>query len=854
MFTLILALLPQATASLSLDPTPQRRTPVVRSVAPAPAPTVHTDDLVLNDGTYTVADFLELLETPAPTPTNPSSLPDPRHGGLTPSGAGHPLGSEESVLADVDELALFMPSYGAPSGVAWMREDFRVGQFPLAGTLFDSSAIGQIFDAETGNVDDDPESEVVLLQQFAGSSVVRVVCIDRQPDGSYVWTLLTELAGGSFDASDARLALGDFDADLRDEVAVALNDHHLGSGGQSSWLRVFDDPASGFGEVFFFQPTTGHVALWPRAADLNGDGLDELLVVREGDSVNPGTLWVRVFHGERGVPTFLVDQPQTDWVGLHDGGTTPVGCKLAIGNFDEDLAEEVVFVAMIDGSSPYSPLTPSAMRLRPFEYDAGVWSPIGSGTSFTHTSASTGASLRGNGWDVETVDRFARGRDEVCILRGRSGGNLQLEFFELDVDGWVSTMPVTVAIPRAAQQSSGLELAVGDGDGDGAEDLYFAALEGSASTRPFVYGNLLGGLGTTPVVYSIQNLSISGASRAPVLAPGDFDADGLRVRYTGVTELRVSDPIPLVLLTAAPTKAGIAQNHDASAASYTLSTSSSQAVGVSIGVAASASAGVEVDLLPGLLTASAKATMEVAFARTQTVSEQLTFVQGFSGSYDADVIVFQGPLFRSSEYQILSSHDGTLVGSTFRIDVPLASRTYKWTVDYYNPRVRSEYQLGSTLLPHTIGDPQSYPTSNQMQALVDTYVAWRHPATTAVGQGSGSNQLAIALATESATEDQLDMSLSLEAEFKIGVSTFGVGLTLSTGVMYSLSNSFETLYEGSVGDIGAADYATWSYDFGLAVYQYGRLADAMNRPTGWVPGAYPMTVVAFWTDPTGSGY
>jgi len=829
---------------------PGGRTPLALVPAQEAVEPVDASTLELNAGTLTVADFLGLV-TPASGGSSPLAGPGAGRGLRPGSGAGHPLGREDMVLSRLGEAALFMPSYAAPAGISWVREDFKVGQGIFPGTSTSSSALGQIRDAAAGNIDDDAEEEFVLLQQLAGSSLVRLVRVDRV-GGSFVWTLLAELSGGTFGADDGRIVLGDFDGDQRDEIAVTLSDFALGTAGQRSWLRVYDDPEEGLGEMLFSDHPESHTGLWPEAADLDGDGVDELVLVREGDSTNAGTVRVRAFHCGAGQSVFPASQPQADWAVLSDGGT-PVGAKLAIGNFDFDAAEEVVLVFMQDASSPFTPDAPSSLRLRPFQYDDGVWNT--SGSSFTYASTSVGSPLRGNSWDVATVDRFARGRDEIAILRGSPGGNLRLDFFELVQDTWVSTTPVTLTIGRAALAGSGMCLAVGDGDGDGTEDLYFAALEGTAASRPLVYGNLKGGNGQLPVLYSIQNQSVSGTSHAPVLAAGDYDGDGLRVRFTGNQELSVSDPIPLVLLTAAPTKAGIAQNYGSSETSYSVGSGSGQAMGVSVGVAASVSAGVQVEAFNGLLGVTAKATMESAFQLTHTVASTTTFVQGFTGSADADVIVFQGALFRSSEYEILASpNDPTQTSTRFWIDVPVGTNTYKWTVDYYNPRVRSAYQLNGALLPHTVGDPRTYRTRNQTQSLVSSYVGWMHPARTAVGQGSGSNQLGIELANESTTEGQLEVSLSLEAEVLIAGRTFGAGITLSTGAMYSISTSQMTVYEGSVGDIAAADYPTWSYDFGFAVYQHGRTADPLNQPTGWLPGAYPLTVVTFWTDPTGSGY
>ncbi|MEM6676055.1 MAG: hypothetical protein AAF726_24610, partial [Planctomycetota bacterium] len=80
-------------------------------------------------------------------------------------------------------------------------------------------------------------------------------------------------------------------------------------------------------------------------------------------------------------------------------------------------------------------------------------------------------------------------------------------------------------------------------------------------------------------------------------------------------------------------------------------------------------------------------------------------------------------------------------------------------------------------------------------------------------------------------------------------------VSATSGSAYSVTTSEFTVYEGVVGDIDLpVDYDAWLYDFGVAVLQPGRLADASNDPVGWESGARPLTVVTFWTDPNGSQY
>ncbi|MEM9803353.1 MAG: hypothetical protein AAGA20_23750 [Planctomycetota bacterium] len=787
-------------------------------------------ELGINQGTLTLADF-----EPAPVPFDPTN----------------PYGEGDLMLSECVEVAFFTPGadHEYPlTGAQWIREDLLSGGAIVPGTHETCCVVRKIRDAVAGNVDADPEDELVAVQlvpQAGGTNAVRVIVGNRNASGGVSWTTVQEYASGSVTNRDASIAVGDFDGDFRDEIVVTSSSKYEGLPGNVSWLRVLDDVEEGCGEMLYFYRPEGHCSMRGYAADLDGDQIDELILGLEGDTTSSGRYAVRVYRGGEDVDQLTEVH---GWRYLN-AGVNGFGGKLAVGDFDGDRTDEVAFVGALGGVGG---LSSAWVRLHEWNGAAG----------FTLTSSHsqplfTGTHhARGKSFDVCAVDRFGGGRDELALMSDVEGGDYEIDLIAWDADDlqWsVSTVP----IDRPAPLGAAVRVRAGDGDGDGAEDLFFGITEGYWATwKRAVYGVARVGPTPTATVLGDDWFWLDGVTNPPVVAPAELDGDGLRVRFTGRRTLNVSDPIPLVLLAAPPTKSSISQNYSASRTSYFEAAGSSEAIGVSSSATISFLVGFEAQDVTGAFGASVKGKTENRFTSTETTTTRTTFLSGFSGDADHDVIVFQANLYESYEYEILSSPRPSLIGAYYTLDIPIDSNTYKWTVNFYNASVRDPYVIGPDLLPHTIGDPSSYPTLAETQAHVDRYVGWRVPQDAAVGQGSGTRGLGIDLVTESATSEQRESTASLEMEFKAGFGVVGGSYAATNGEVYETVVSEQTVYESEVGDIlDWVDYQNYGYDFGLAVYKYGRLADSQNVPTGEVePGTYPMTIVTYWVDPTGSEY
>ena len=736
----------------------------------------------------------------------------------------HPLGVGARFLTERNETALVVP--GAAN---WLLEDVDNDRADVVGG--NSLFTGNVRSIASGNLDDDAGHEIVAVA-ILPSGAMSVSMADRTPTGAYEVTHLFDVAQESWPYIDARIGLANFDRDSRDEITLVARNARFGSYGNRAWTRLFDDPVAGTNLIHWTYRGHGHADMEVLAADVDADGANEYAVAMRGDSTSINRVEVELYQDR------VNDASMTRIMGwdylAYDGPS-----KVVVGDFDGDGIDE--FGSVTQDSNGYN--------VKRWRYNGSELVQVGS--TFERHAHNDGN--RYDTWDVTAFDRNGNGIDQMAILDRYGSDQMFVTFHGIAPNGsWIyegSYLTLVVTGSFAAT------ITAADSDADGKDELFFDVLADNGSK--FVYSGYYkehpAPFWDWPAVRPVVSELLP-----PVSAPGDFDADGLAVEYLGKS-LRLADPIPLVLLSAPPTKAGIDQNVDNSSTSYTVASGTSESVGVTNSASISVSVGYESEDPFGAFGASAKATISAELARTSTTTERVTIVQGFSGSPLEDVIIFQGTLYRMYEYVVVGSSRPEDIGIEFSIDEPVGSNVYKWTVPYYNDNVTFANRIGSDVLPHTPGDPASYRDWFEMGPVADRYVSWATgdgDNDMAVGQtDGGTNQIAIELETEQTNEEQRTFEATVESEFKAGGATVGASASLSTTSLYSISVSQTTAFEGVVGDIGnPTDYDNWSYDFGMVVYQNGVLRNANNDPIGNESGKRPYLIVSYWTDLTGSEY
>lgn len=772
----------------------------------------------------------------------------------------NPFGAPETRLTERAEVALLVPSYAAaaPPGDLRILEDETNGEAPIPQGTSPDAFGQQVRAVAAGNLDGDGEEELIFAVAAGGGLSLRV--FDERPDGLMGWTELV-FTSTSLPLDQIEIVTGDFDGDKRDEIAVTLSrSPHVSLVANRTYMWVYDDPQEACRLMAFryWGDDDGygsHASYRMAAGDVDADGRDELVLVRRGIGFDSQmtllgsslrmSLWGWSETSDDMEP-LTQQQPTLATPFNLPANAHPV--KIVIGQFDDDEAEEVLV------TTPYA--RSGGMSVELFLYDHsgpnGSFHLMGRGD---FAALLNGDPYYDAAYDVCAVDRFGQGRDDIALFRKVSGGLSIVDCLRYDQasDAWtaervfddVATYSVDTLTVRAA-----------DTDANGAEELYASYCWGSGDYKAVWVFAIEDGPAPTNRRIASYGSNRPGPTVPLTIVPLDLDADGFEVRYTGVSEYVVSNPVPLTLMAAVPTKAGISQNTDFSGTSYSVGSGTGVETSLITSTTITAKLGADWEDISGLFGASAKATFARETSTTNTVSSRTTFVTGYTGAYDDDVIVFAAHLYLTHEYEIVSAPDPGTIGALFTIDQPVDTNVYKWTVPFYNASVNPDRRIDTDLLGHTIGDPRTYRTRSQMQQHTSGFVGWASQGGVTVGQGNGFNRLEIDLEFENATTEQEVVELGAEASFKAWGASVEGSFSAGDGSAYTVSTNGRTVYEGVVGDIADhGEYQLWNYEWGMAVYHPWRLSDLFNNPTGsWLPGGYPLTVIDFWVDPTGTGY
>lgn len=760
----------------------------------------------------------------------------------------HPFEQRETTLLRREETAVYVPTGANGTGFtldhpqkAFADMNASPAQALLGMTTFDTSA---------ANIDDDGNDELVAVGAVPGGLSVRVA--DSDP-----WHVFGGLAGfeipGTFE--HAWIEAADVDEDGRDELLVAA----VTSTGVVATL--FDDATALYAPLGDVKSGAGE-EIAVAFGNFDGDRFPELAVLTDEGS----TLKLELFDDARAGWASLgsISEDQT---GLVDQwGLDVRGLSLEAGNVDGDAQDELVL--FVDGKSEdTSSGKGTADDILSIGIDVkavtgGVASfGIISGTNRNFPAPNEVAYRYTNRypWRAILADSNDDGIVETFVVDRHFGDNsvvvdLFHEVYGTDAKSWTVAPPlVTVDDDVVYNAPVHLAKVTGRSNGLGADvialvrdddmlETYRVTLDTTEipSSDPLKESTF----SFTQRMETLPAKTISSANDQVFVTGGDWDADSLRLRFTGEKWMALARPRPIVILAAPPAKAGISQNYGETTTSYAVSATSSSSKGNEFSVSDKVTLSFEVSF-PGadFISAGASASMSQQFTRTHTKTESVTYGKEFGGAYPKDVVVFNGTLCARYRYEVLSGGDGAEVGSFMTIDVPQETRIYKWTVDYYNKALDGiATPIDETVLTHTVGDPASYMTAEQKNQLKGSG-AWVWPVASPVGQGPGADTVYIAVGEE--VSDESATTVSTEYGGKAGAF---VSAEYTRGYddtsLYSVTLSKETVFTGTIGDIDLDDdYENWRYSYGLVVF-----------PTT-LDGGEQVRVVSYWTEGLiGDGY
>jgi hypothetical protein len=759
----------------------------------------------------------------------------------------HPLDGRESRLLRREETAIVaLSGSGALAGAS--LDDAEHAFAALAATPGGELGGFTPLDMVSANVDDDGNDELVSVGLNGTSLVLRVV----DSEGSELFGSSDGFSQDDASYKFAALRAQDSDDDGRAEILIAA----VTATGVS--LRLYDDAEHGYALLkdVYSGPGEEIAAVF---ANLDDDRRPEIAALIDAGS----DLERRVFDDSASEYASL-GLVQNEDLGIVDAPFVVTGLRLEAGDFDHnlrDLDDEPVgdardeLAAFVDGYFVDGDDGNPGIR-------AGYWDDAEASFAEVEVAARSdfgevhpSSSYRyTHDWGFRTLsaDSNGDGQDELYFL-ARQAGDTNFDWalyhlsFGAEAGEWDSaTEIITVADEIAGKSPVFMSAVAGRTDSLGSDVLI--AVNDGGTVRPY---RVFSDNSDTPYQSDIAPLPTFSApnGKAVWVAGGDYDADSLRIRFTGSKWLQLTRPQPIAIVAAAPAKDGISQNYDETTTAYGTAVTGGNESTEEYGVSNKLTLSFEISVpVLDFLSAGAEVELERQFTRSQTTTSLVRNGTSYGGAYPDDVVVFNGTLCMRYEYEVLGGGDQDVVGTRMTIDEPLDSRIYKWTVGYYDLSLRDEASpIGEDILSHTAGDPASYPTTQRRNQLmkqngVRLANSWATPAAASVGQGGGSRSLSISVSEEHTTTDTLTLSTSYSG----GFSAF-VGASYTQGYdeteAYSVTVGTETEYEGTVGDIASADdYEQWFYSFGLFVY-----------PTT-LAGGESVQVVDFWTEGLGPGY
>jgi hypothetical protein len=840
-----------------------------------------TQQPVLNEGEYSVQAF---------------AYQDPHDAGF------NPLGSARTGLLRFEAMAYVLDDSDAG---AWVVGDSKEDGGTSTIAPDPVGAGNTPVWAGTGNFTDDVHADLVVVS-YQGDNLYVTVTMNTGSTPLDQVQSLPPLAVPNLVPGAVKAAIGDFDGDGRDEIALAAT-----SSNGAGWVRIYDDATAGFALLKEVQTiASGRADVDLAAGNFDADPAAELAILHVGTANNDVSISVlddatAGFGLLKTIPAASLLPPKGSGSGRFQSGGL-----LRAGHIDPGMQDQLfVMLENQDLSDNGGGLFFTRDIVRDVSGNADLTTlegladtvevPYGAGT-LVHPFDAALADLDGDGVDevyvayLQITDateawelaQWVPGREMTTwpppmsqtagMTAGTDAGATMVDPVRdvgSDADGSADPIIHLATLDTGYGASSMVRMAVADDNGLVGEGVTVALTQGNSSA-PITSVQVTGSPVTKATdTHGSWQLTIGapthspgsfGSAKVPLVAGGDFNADSLKVRYTGNHWTSLANPTPLVVIAAPPVKDGISQNAAVSGTSYgeqmSTETDATNEVGATYSTTLSFQATASFEHLGDVFSAGVSGTMSNSFTDTSTASSIVGTGTIFNEAYPDNCVIFDGVLYTSYSYEIVGSSDPSLIGQLMTIDVPSAVKTYKWTLGYYNAKLPpGGITIGSETLGQTVGDPSTYATAEQVNDLLSAVGGW-NSAQMSVGQGNATNAVTINVGTATTTGESNDVSGNfvgngdkpssyedIENDVDWNVSIAGVGYSQSyvynQGYAYDITVGSSIQYQGTVGDIsGADDYNNYAYDFGLFVYNF-------KHPKGPV-----FVVVNYWTSNLGAGY
>lgn len=580
------------------------------------------------------------------------------------------------------------------------------------------------------------------------------------------------------------LARGDFAGTGRDQIAVGFLGLYVLSvaedGTVSSSKRSLDEPSGAF--------RAGLNSVFVAGGDLDGDANDELAVTYSTNPVTQGR--VRIYDGAKIVRDAQLSfpDPEPGW-----GARNAAQAQVAIGDMDGDHLGEVVFFGRTEGDHWQVFMMDDLVRKPPpaeawvsFHYEQGVSGDI------PHPFALL--DFNGDG----RKDIFAQFRV------------LDLSAGTQTASGIATSLNTDVFPGRIGAPYERPRVTVGDLDADGKDDI---VAEGDYMIRVF-------GLNALQVPVEKINWThgehTGGGWYSPILAAGNIDGDSPVVEFDGDHELLFTEPNIVAVVSSPPYFDGVEQDIESTTSTFGILTGKDMETEEDVGFSVGWSIGTKSNFLFG--EAESKLEVEQSFDFTSFNSTSVERSLSYTTAPGKDLVVFTAIPFDVYYYTIRSSSEASEVGTKITINIPRKPQTIASDPEFFNARTGPNGpKVDGRTLKHTLGDPFSYPTEADRDALTSAPGGAVGLLATVTESGSATSTLQLSKTKGSGTSMNLDVTFSWEVSGASGPSVGG-SVGFHYGYSYRVSTTDATLFEGTVGSIPAEHFSDHLYSYGLMTY------------------------------------
>ncbi len=735
--------------------------------------------------------------------------------------------------------------------------DLPSGYAPF-GTLLEVGRIDEFFFLGNAGI-----SRIIDLDK-AGSTVLH--SLDDSPEP---W-IEESNTSQRFPQSTRAAGAMDIDGDGLDEAIVVYVDRQDPAANMQLKIHVIDDQEAGFAastRSLLLRPNIEDINI--ATGDLNGDGLDDLVVGLSNDA--QGSLLV--FLNNAGELSLAEN---TEVIFPEEIADTEKSFRIATGNLDFDRALETAVVfneqkgsSVLTGGSRYAVYDDLENGFQ--QLDAGSITVIDNGAFAVVAGDVSIGDVDGDHLDevvlggigdlqqtCETTPLLVRvlddrlhnldllGQKHIAYLPGCQVSGPRLNFApvntpDLDGDGvdeisifsqTISSFTATPAFVHTEEFSisdfdiysgddfldrNSFTIIEGEANGDGRQDLIVYSQKGVNSTIA-AWGNdvALGWrrLQTAPAPSS------GGLLHAQLVAM-NVDRDTAVLRYVQSEQQFVfTTPIVLAALAAPPCHEGIGQFELGCYTTFGNETSNEISEEQVISTTASATVGFKISndasqtelSIKGTATATANAVKGKGYSYTSSVV--------YTTGTQEDSVIFTTIPQDLYTYEIVSHPDSELVGKEVVVSLPRSPITLMVEREFYNSHIPDGApRINSSVFRHTVGQVDSYTTKTQKDTIV---LAENGLATEAqsVGQGGGSVEIGLSVGTQITEGSSLEMGWQADVEATGGTFVRGFSVGASVSDSLTVTSGDLSSYTGSVGSLPTDVFAEKQYSFGLFTYVY----------------------------------